>query len=207
MREVFWEKSYQNKKLSTFGEPSKEVEKLISKLKTDSSVLDMACGEGRHAILLAQNGFQVDAFDISYSGINKLKRIAMENDIKLNAWVEDIENFKFIKEYDAIISHGLFQFIKKDLRERVIYEMKEHTKPGGYNVIAVFTNMLELPEDLLPYMIGVFQEGEIKEYYKEWIIEDFQSYVFEDEHENNIKHTHAINKLVVRKDLHKKQII
>lgn len=199
MKEVFWEKSYKNKKISTFGKPSKEVEGLMAKLSKGSSILDMACGEGRHGLFLAQNGFQVDAFDISENGIDKLKRLAVENDVKLNAWVEDIENFKFIKKYDAIISHGLFQFIKKNLRERVIRDMKEHTKPGGYNIIAVFTNTLEIPEDLAPYMIGVFQESEILEYYKDWIVEDFRSYVFEDEHENNIRHTHAINKLVVKK--------
>lgn len=199
MKEVFWEKSYKNKKISTFGKPSKEVEGLMAKLSKGSSILDMACGEGRHGLFLAQNGFQVDAFDISENGIDKLKRLAVENDVKLNAWVEDIENFKFIKKYDVIISHGLFQFIKKNLRERVIRDMKEHTKPGGHNIIAVFTNTLELPEDLAPYMIGVFQEAEILEYYKDWIVEDFQSYVFEDEHENNIRHTHSINKLVVKK--------
>lgn len=203
MKEVFWEKSYKDEKLSAFGKPSKEVEELTAKLSKGSSILDIACGDGRHAVFLAQNGFQVDAFDISHNGIDKLKRIATENDIKLNAWVEDVRNFKFIKEYDVIISHGLFQFIKKDLREKVISDMKEHTKTGGYNILAVFTNTLELPEDLAPHMIGVFKEGEIREYYKDWIIEDFQSYVFEDEHENDIRHTHAINKLVVKKSLDK----
>jgi tellurite methyltransferase len=90
MKEVFWEKSYENKKINTFEKPSKEIEGLTSKLSKGSSILDMACGEGRHGLFLAQNGFQVDAFDISENGIDKLKRIAMENDIKLNAWAEDI---------------------------------------------------------------------------------------------------------------------
>jgi len=199
MKEVFWEKSYQNKNTSTFGKPSKEVVELAEKLRKGSSVLDMACGEGRHGLFLAQNGFQVDAFDISENGIDKLKRIANENDIKINVWAESIEVFQFRKEYDLIISHGLFQFLKKDLREKVIDDMKKHTKPGGYNIIAVFTSKLDLPEDLAPYMIGVFQEGEVREYYKDWIIEDFQSYIFKDKHENDIRHTHGINKLIAKK--------
>jgi hypothetical protein len=45
MNEVFWEKSYQNKKINTLGKPSKEIEDLTSKLSKGSSILDMACGD------------------------------------------------------------------------------------------------------------------------------------------------------------------
>lgn len=77
--------------------------------------------------------------------------------------------------------------------------MKENTKCGGYNIIAVFTDVNEPPKDLKPYLIGIFKEEEIKQYYKDWIVEEFQTYTFEDEHENNIKHRHAINKIIAMK--------
>lgn len=201
MKDIFWEKSYENNSIKTFGNPSKEVELLANKISKNSFVLDMGCGDGRHSLYLAEKGFYVDAFDISKNGINKLNILASKNNLKINAWTEEIETFIFKKQYDVIIAHGLFQFIKKDVREKVIKEMKNQTKKGGYNVIAVFTDIIELPQDMKPYLIGIFKEGEIKEYYKDWVIEDFQTYVFEDEHENNIKHKHAINKLIVRKPL------
>ena len=40
---------------------------------------------------------------------------------------------------------------------------------------------------------------EIKDYYKNWQIEMFESRKFNDEHENGIKHCHAMNKIVAKK--------
>ena len=48
-------------------------------------------------------------------------------------------------------------------------------------------------------MIGVFEENEIKAYYQDWSIIDFKAVVFQDEHENGLKHTHAMNKMIARK--------
>lgn len=198
MEDIFWEKSYENVEINTFGDASKEVKMVIDKIPENCDVLDMGCGDGRHSLYLAQKGFNVDAFDISENGINKLNTLAKNNNLKINAWVEGVEDFIFKKKYDLIIAHGLFQFIKKDIRDKAIKEMKNATNMGGYNIIAVFTDVIELPKDMSPYLIGIFKDGEIKDYYSDWIIEDFQTYIFEDEHENNIKHNHAINKLIVK---------
>lgn len=155
--------------------------------------------EGRNSIYLAEKGFNVDAFDISEAGIKKLKNLSVNKTLNINAWVQNVEDYVFEKKYNLIISHGLFQFISKEVRDSTIEKMKENTKCGGYNIIVVFTDVNEPPEDLKPYLIGIFKEEGIKQYYKDWIIEEFQTYTFEDEHENNIKHIHAINKIIVMK--------
>ena len=70
----FWEKSYQEYDTIAFSnEPNTtitEFEYLISK---QSKILEVGCGEGQNAIYLAQQGYQVDAFDLSEHGIAKLK--------------------------------------------------------------------------------------------------------------------------------------
>ena len=63
---------YLNKEKSTFGNPSKEVKELVPYLKKDAKILDVGCGDGRHALYLASLGFQVDAFDLSKNAIEKL---------------------------------------------------------------------------------------------------------------------------------------
>ncbi len=45
----------------------------------------------------------------------------------------------------------------------------------------------------------VFKNEEIKDYYKEWEIKMFESKKFSDEHENGIKHRHAMNMIVAKK--------
>ena len=68
----FWEDEYLNKEKSTFGNPSKEVKELVPYLKKDAKILDVGCGDGRHALYLAGLGFQVDAFDLSKNAIEKI---------------------------------------------------------------------------------------------------------------------------------------
>lgn len=39
-------------------------------------VLDMGCGEGKDAVFLARNGYQVTAFDVAESGLKKARELA-----------------------------------------------------------------------------------------------------------------------------------
>ncbi|MBO8128638.1 MAG: methyltransferase domain-containing protein [Peptococcaceae bacterium] len=95
MSRPFWEDAYQNPNANAFGKPSKEIIQLAHVLSPGSSVLDIGCGEGRNALFLVNQGFRVDAFDISEAGIRKLKNVATESKLTLNAWVDDITRFHF----------------------------------------------------------------------------------------------------------------
>ncbi len=77
--------------------------------------------------------------------------------------------------------------------------MQDYTKIEGINIITVFTDEVDIPEDLAPFVTGICQEGEIRELYEQWSIAFYRSYQFEDQHENNIRHCHAANKLVAIK--------
>ena len=44
--------------------------------KEKGSVLDLACGDGRNALFLAGNGFEVTAVDFSEAALNRMKRFA-----------------------------------------------------------------------------------------------------------------------------------
>ncbi len=195
----FWENEYLNKEKSTFGNPSKEVEDIVSLLPKGAKILDVGCGDGRHSLYLAALGFQVDAFDISESAINKINYLKEQNNLNINTYVCDVLEFKFKYKYDLIIVHGVLQFIERGKQPEIIELLKNWTEVDGYNIVALFTDVEPVPEDLKDVMIGVFKNGEIKDYYSEWEIKMFESYKFNDEHENGIKHCHALNKIVAKK--------
>ena len=95
----FWEETYQNKDVITFSvQPNptvKEFEYLMSK---ESNILEVGCGEGQNAIYLAQQGYSnVDAFDLSENGIDKLKSRCEILDIQLNAFVDDLISYQYEK--------------------------------------------------------------------------------------------------------------
>lgn len=196
---IFWENEYNDLKRATFGQPSKEIIDIVDKLSKDSTVLDMGAGDGRNSIFISKYGFEVDAFDILQSGIDKLNYIAKHNNLIINASVADVCSFRYNKKYDLIIAHGLLQFIDKKSQRYVIEKMRENTKVGGYNIIAVFTDEEPIPNDLKESMIGVFKEKEIRDYYMDWDILMFERCKFNDEHIGGIKHRHAMNKLVAKK--------
>jgi tellurite methyltransferase len=66
-------------------------------------------------LYLAKKGFAtIDAFDISENAINKLVRLASRADININAWVDNLCDFRFEKVYDLIFSFGTLHFVKKE---------------------------------------------------------------------------------------------
>jgi len=198
----FWDNTYKDLEApSTFGngQPSAEIVDISLKLNHGASILDMGCGDGRNSLFLSKKGFIVDAFDIAETGIEKIKYLVNKENLKINAFLFDMKNFKFEKSYDLIITHGCLHLIDKKEWLRLIDLIKENTNIKGYNVHAVFTNKIAPPIDMEQFFIGLFLENEIFDFYKNWKVLVKESYIFNDEHANNIKHTHAVNKIVAQK--------
>jgi len=202
MHEPLWEASYNDIDgafLYKQGQPSAEIIELASKLKPNSTILDIGCGDGRNAIFLAQQGFLVTAFDISDSGVKKLIHRSKKLNVSINAFVQDMISFDFVQGYDLIITHGCMHLISKIDSFRLVRDIQDHTIESGFNVHAVFTDSIEPSEDMKSLCKGLFKEGEIFELYKDWNIIVQKSYVLEDEHPGGIKHRHSINKIVAKR--------
>ncbi len=198
-RQPFWEPLFADLSApSPFGGPSDEIVRLAAELDGQSEVLDLGAGDGRHAVFLAQRGHQVTAVDISEAGVQKIRHAAELAGTSVNAGVCDLRSFAFAQSYDLIIAHGCLHLIERKHWNDLIGKMKEHTKPGGYNVIAVFTDALPPPADLESHMLGLFKEGELFELYRGWQLIETRSYVLEEEHPGSIRHQHPINKILAR---------
>jgi tellurite methyltransferase len=89
---------------------------------------DVACGEGRNAIFLAQEGFEVDAVDVSDRGLERGRKRAAELGVKVNFIQADLEEYRLEKSYDLIVN---FNFLLRPL----IPEMVQALAPGGVVVM------------------------------------------------------------------------
>lgn len=67
-------------------------------------VLDLAMGEGRNAVFLAQKSFEVIGFDISTVAIEKAKKLAYDKGVKIETKVADLDLYVFpVFGFDSII--------------------------------------------------------------------------------------------------------
>ena len=158
-KKPFWEESYKRPgKLDTFGagRPSESVVRAVSFVPAGGRALDIGCGEGRNALYLAGLGYLTSAFDISVSGINKLRETAKQKNLDIDASVCDMREYRFPHPFDLVVCQGCLHLIERQKWESLIPCMKEFTTPGGYNVVGVFTDTVPEPEDQRGLMVGLF---------------------------------------------------
>ena len=170
-----WDKRFRKKEFALGKEPNPFLKKHIH-LLPKGKTLDMAAGEGRNAVFLAQNGFEVDAVDISEKGLKKARKLAREKGVKINTFLVDLDQHPMGKErYDLIVNfyflrRRLIPRIKKGLKKggKVIFEtyLLEHRKlgTGGPKQAKYFlkpNELLGLFKDfrILFYREGIFWEG------------------------------------------------
>ena len=201
MTKPFWEETYKDDSVSTFGtDPNQSVKDYEHLFDKTWNVLEIGCGEGRNSIYLASKGFtNIDAFDLSENGIAKLSKIANKRGLQINAWAQDLREFEFKKQYDLIISYGTLFFVEKQDWKSLLLRAKENTNIGGIHIMQIFTNSVPASPDITPFAVGLANEGELETLYSDWDILEFKSYTFEDEHPGAPKHLHASNRIVARR--------
>jgi len=73
-------------------------------LDTGARVLDLACGHGRHAILLAKRGFDVTGYDLSEVFLARARADAEAEGVTAR-WVRgDMRELPFDGEFHAVIN-------------------------------------------------------------------------------------------------------
>lgn len=107
---------------------------------TVKTVLDMGCGTGGHALLLAERGYSVTGVDRSEAMLS----IAEEKARKVNGSAEffhaDIRDFDLNKEFDVVISMFAvmgYQTTNEDF-ERALLSAGKHLRKGGLFIFDVW---------------------------------------------------------------------
>jgi tellurite methyltransferase len=97
------------------------------------TALDLAGGIGRHAIWLAQHGWQVTLADISEIAIAKARENAGASAANINFEIRDLDTFRASKKYDLILvfyylQRGLFPQLAKALNHGGLLIYKTYTQ-------------------------------------------------------------------------------
>jgi len=112
---VRWDKKYKTQELPT---KTVEVVEKYAGLAIGKKALEIACGMGRNARFLAQQGFEVDALDISPVAIESLQNIP-------NLRAKEVDFDEYILEENAYDLIVCTYFLKRELFPQIEKALKE----------------------------------------------------------------------------------
>jgi SAM-dependent methyltransferase len=102
-------------------------------LKAGTRILDLCCGQGRHAVLFARRGFDVTGLDLNTAYLEMAQQSARASNTILKTIVADMRHIPFQDQFDAIVnmysSFGYFESEAEDLN--VLESAANAIRPGG----------------------------------------------------------------------------
>lgn len=101
-------------------------------------VLCLAEGEGRNAVFLARQGYDVVAVDASEVGLKKAEVLAADREVTIETVVADLNQYEIEREkWDGIVS--IFCHLPSDQRASLHKKIVSGLKPGGILVLEAYT--------------------------------------------------------------------
>ena len=161
-------------------------------------ILEIGCGEGKDALFFARNGYNVTAFDIAQSAINKVQRLADQYKVYIKAFRAEMKEYRLEEDYDIIFSSRALHHLHPDFRSEIIADYQKHTKPNGLHALNVYIRKPFIgppPEkDDFAYL---WRTGEIFSLYADWNLQRIDEIIY-DCFSSGIPHKHVMDILVAQ---------
>jgi SAM-dependent methyltransferase len=106
---------------------------LLAKSKKRKRLLDLGCGTGSHAVILARNGWDVTGIDISADMLSQAKAKAKKEKLPIVFHQSDISAFELSQTYDAAISmFAVVGYLTKNSQLDTFFAtVRRHLVPGA----------------------------------------------------------------------------
>lgn len=101
-------------------------------------VIDLGCGEGRNAVFLAEQGYEVTAVDQSAAGLQKAQRLAAERGVSITTVQADLAKLAIEPgHWSGIVS--IFCHLPPELRRSLYASVVRGLRPGGVLLVEAYT--------------------------------------------------------------------
>ena len=128
-----WDRRY-DREIYVYGkEPVAFLVDAVDRLRPGAA-LDLAAGEGRNAVYLAQRGFEVTAVDVSAKGLEKCAALGRERGVTVRTVVADLDTFDLGSQRWDLVTD--FYYHDPKLHARVLAALK----PGGFFILQNFSS-------------------------------------------------------------------
>lgn len=123
-----WDERYAGDDLLWHAEPNRFLVEETSHLEPETA-LDLACGEGRNAIWLAERGWRTTGVDFSPVALGKARRFAEQRGVQVE-WVEaDLRDWTAPGSFDLVIV--MYLHLPPHTRRSTISSAATAVAPGG----------------------------------------------------------------------------
>jgi 2-polyprenyl-3-methyl-5-hydroxy-6-metoxy-1,4-benzoquinol methylase len=127
-----WDLKYADDELLWSAEPNRFLVEATRDLHP-GSVLDVACGEGRNAIWLAEQGWRATGVDFSAVALAKARRLAAARGVDVG-WVEaDVRTWSPTTSFDLVVV--LYLQLPSSQRRAVVRASADAVTPGGHLLV------------------------------------------------------------------------
>ncbi len=104
------------------------------------TILDLACGYGRHSLELARRGYRVVGVDITPAYVDDANKNAAQEHLNASFFCDDLRNLHYENEFDVVLNmaDGAIGYLEDDAENLKIFDViAKALKPGGKSFIDV----------------------------------------------------------------------
>ncbi len=105
-----WDERYLTDDYVFGTEPNQFIARILPLLPKGGRALDLATGEGRNGIFLAEHGFEAEGVDMSAVGLEKAQKLAAEKGVRFATRQENIAEMALPPEHYALIASVFCHF-------------------------------------------------------------------------------------------------
>jgi len=169
--------------------PDKGTERLGELLPPQSSVLDVGAGSGSNSLYLAEQSHRVVALELNEGYARDGLHVANYlGSLATHLWVVGDAARPPIKgKFDAVACNKVLQFVDRHNAARTLNFLMNSTKPGGLNLVKVYTGSAEDQQKVLHR--NLYGPTELSSHYKDngWELEHYDANTFPMTQEENGK--------------------
>lgn len=132
----FWNDRYRGDAYTYGTAPNQFVRRHVNALPAGGAVVELGAGEGRNAIYLAEQGFDVTALDYAAEGLRKLEQLATKRGVSVATIHADVTGWQPARTWDGLIC--TFLHLPPDARGAFYQTMQQALRPGGMLVAEWF---------------------------------------------------------------------
>jgi SAM-dependent methyltransferase len=148
--------------------PSRFLKRAIE-MVTPGRALDIACGAGRNALMLAEKGWRVTAVDASREGLALAHTRALESNLSIDFVNADLERgeFQIAPEAFDLIADILY------LQRNLFAQVRRGLRPGSLFIAEIYVSGQErAPISINPAFL--LEPGELRLFFNGWKIEFYE---------------------------------